>query len=197
VRNRRYSLSAVLLLFSAFACGQVAAPARFAKSLSSITPEKLKADLTFLSSDPLEGRMSLQRGSEVAAQWVASEFAKAGLKPASGDSFLQPIELIEYRLDPNRTALTLRKAGVTTTLKYFDDFLGSFPDDVSVGGPVIFAGYGITAPEFNYDDYSNIDATGKIVLIFDHEPQENDPNSIFNGIGNTRYAGYARDIAAS
>ena len=54
--------------------------------------------------------------------------------------------------------------------------------------PVVFAGYGITAPELGYDDYSAIDAHGKIVLIFDHEPQEDDPRSIFNGTGNTRYA---------
>lgn len=53
---------------------------------------------------------------------------------------------------------------------------------------MIFAGYGITAPELHYDDYAGVDARGKIVLVFDHEPQENDPASIFNGTGNTRYA---------
>ena len=52
----------------------------------------------------------------------------------------------------------------------------------------VFAGFGITAPELGYDDYATIDAHGKIVLIFDHEPQEDDPRSIFNGTGNTRYA---------
>jgi len=52
---------------------------------------------------------------------------------------------------------------------------------------VVFAGFGITAPELNYDDYAGIDARGKLVLIFDHEPQEGDPNSVFNGTGNTRY----------
>ena len=50
---------------------------------------------------------------------------------------------------------------------------------------MVFAGFGITAPRFNYDDYAGLDARGKIVLVFDHEPQENDPDSIFNGIGNT------------
>ncbi len=53
---------------------------------------------------------------------------------------------------------------------------------------MVFAGFGITAPELKYDDYQNIDAHGKVVLIFDHEPQETDPHSIFNGTGNTRYA---------
>ena len=53
---------------------------------------------------------------------------------------------------------------------------------------MVFAGYGITAPELGYDDYKSIDAKGKIILIFDHEPQEADAKSIFNGTGNTRYA---------
>ena len=56
-----------------------------------------------------------------------------------------------------------------------------------MSGPVVFAGYGISAPELGYDDYAGIDAKGKIVLIFNHEPQENDANSVFNGTGNTRY----------
>ena len=53
---------------------------------------------------------------------------------------------------------------------------------------MVFAGYGITAPELGYDDYAGIDVTGKVVLIFAHEPQENDEHSVFNGKGNTRYA---------
>jgi hypothetical protein len=70
----------------------------------------------------------------------------------------------------------------------FPDAYGTFPHDVDVRAPVIFAGFGITAPELKYDDYQGIDARGKIVLIFDHEPQERDASSIFNGTGNTRYA---------
>ena len=67
------------------------------------------------------------------------------------------------------------------------DATAIFPNDVSGAGAVVFAGFGITAPELNYDDYAGIDAKGKIVLIFNHEPQEADANSVFNGIGNTRY----------
>jgi hypothetical protein len=59
---------------------------------------------------------------------------------------------------------------------------------VEVSAPVVFAGYGITAPGLGYDDYAGIDATGKVVLVFEHEPQETDPHSRFNGTGNTRYA---------
>jgi len=147
----------------------------------------LRADLTFFASDALQGRMSLQTGDEVAIQWIASEFAKAGLKPAAKGSFLQPVELIEYRADREHCYVALRRGGSEQQWKY-PDALGSYRSDVDVTADVVFAGFGITAPELHYDDYQGIDARGKIVLIFDHEPQETDPHSIFNGTGNTRYA---------
>jgi hypothetical protein len=162
-------------------------PARLQPGYDSLQPERLKADLTFLSSDALEGRRSLERGSEVAIQWIASEFAKAGLKPLVGDSYLQPVPLIEFTPDRSLTTLTLIHNGGRESF-HAPDASSSFAHEVTVSGPIVFAGYGITAPELNYDDYAGIDAKGKIVLIFNHEPQETDAASVFNGIGNTRYA---------
>jgi hypothetical protein len=66
--------------------------------------------------------------------------------------------------------------------------IGGFHDDLEITAPLVFAGYGITAPGMHYDDYRGIDVRGKIVALFEHEPQENDPHSPFNGTGNTRYA---------
>jgi hypothetical protein len=162
-------------------------PARLETGYQSIQAKRLKADLTFLSSDAMEGRRSLERGSETAIQWIASEFAKANLKPAAGDSYLQPVPLIEFTPDRDLTSLTLTRNGNTETFRA-PDASSIFANDVDVSGAVVFAGYGITAPELNYDDYAGIDVKGKIVLIFNHEPQEADPNSPFNGIGNTRFA---------
>src|SRR5579859_5220341 len=85
---------------------------RIAAGLEDITAAKLRADLFFLSSDAMEGRMSLERGDDVAIQWIASEFAKAGLKPLVGDSYLQPVPLIEYKMDRARTTLTIRSRSV-------------------------------------------------------------------------------------
>jgi hypothetical protein len=154
---------------------------------AAIRTERLRADLTFLSSDALEGRRSLQRGSEVAIQWIASEFAKAGLKPAAGDSFLQTVPLIEFQPDRELTSLVVRRGGQSETWRA-PDAAASFPDEGTFSGGVVFAGFGITAPELNYDDYAGIDARGKVVLVFSHEPQEADAGSVFNGRGNTRYA---------
>ena len=173
-----------LFFATALLCAQP--PARVQTGYDTIQPAILKGDLTFLSSDSLEGRLSLQRGSEIAIQWIASEFAKAGLKPLVGDSYLQPVPLIEFSADRALTSLTLTRDGHGEVF-HAPDATGTYGHEVTVSGHVVFAGYGITAPELGYDDYAGIDPHGKIVLIFNHEPQEADANSVFNGIGNTRY----------
>jgi hypothetical protein len=152
----------------------------------------LKADLYFLSSDALQGRMSLLAGDEAAVQWVASEFAKAGLEPIAHDeaghpSYLQTVPLIEYRGDTGASFVKLKRGDQTFQWRR-PDMIGGFHDDVEITAPLVFAGYGITAPGVSYDDYQGIDARGKVVVVFEHEPQENDPHSRFNGTGNTRYA---------
>ncbi|HEY2819504.1 MAG TPA: M28 family peptidase [Candidatus Acidoferrum sp.] len=173
-------------LGTAFAQEKVAP--QLATGFDSIKEDSLRADLTFLASDALQGRMSLQPGDEVAIQWIASEFAKAGLKPANGNSYLQAVPLVEYRGDRTRSYVALKRGSATEKQWKFPDAYGAYRADVDVTAAVVFAGYGITAPELHYDDYRGIDVHGKIVLLFDHEPQETDPNSVFNGTGNTRYA---------
>jgi hypothetical protein len=175
------------LSFAALVYAQQPVPATVATGFNAIREDTLRANLTFLASDALQGRMSLQTGDDVAIQWIASEFAKAGLKPAANGSFLQPVELIEFRGDRAQSYVELKRGGSEKQWK-FPDVLGGYRSDVDVTADVVFAGFGITAPELHYDDYEGIDAHGKIVLIFDHEPQETDPASIFNGTGNTRYA---------
>ena len=172
---------------TASAQGRAAVPASLAAGFNNIREETLRADLTFVASDALQGRMSLQSGDETAIQWIASEFAKAGLKPAANGSYFQPVELIEYHSDREHSYVALKRGGTEKQWK-FPDAYGAYHADVDVTGDVVFAGFGITAPELHYDDYQGIDARGKIVLIFDHEPQETDSTSIFNGTGNTRYA---------
>jgi len=172
-----------ITLLAVTLAAQTPVPKKISTGYQKIKESDLKADLYFLSSDGMQGRLSLQPGDDAAAQWVASEFAKAGLKPASDGSFFQPVPLIEYRADRQQSYVQVGQK----QYKY-PDALGAFYKDVDITAPVVFAGFGITAPELHYDDYQGIDAHGKIVLLFDHEPQETDPKSIFNGIGNTRYA---------
>src|SRR5580658_1745888 len=142
-------------------------PAHVRIGFDAIRESDLRADLAFIASDGLAGRMSLQPGDDAAAAWVASEFAKAGLSPAATDaagkpSFLQPIQLAEYRADRAAGTVTLDRARKQTTWKVPKAF-GDYRDNVDITAPVIFAGFGITSPELGYDDYTGIDARGKIV----------------------------------
>jgi hypothetical protein len=148
----------------------------------------MRADLDYLTSDELRGRLSMQPGADAAARFIAAEFAKAGLQPGNGRSFFQEFGLVAYRPGA-KERLRFQHAGTTQELGFGIDFAASFPRRVSVKAPLVFAGYGITAPEYGYDDYAGLDVRGKVVLIFDHEPQETDPASVFNGTGHTRHAG--------
>ena len=162
-------------------------PDRLAPGFNSIRAEALRADVTFLASDALEGRLSLQPGDAVATEWIAGEFAKAGLQPAADGSYLQGVPLIEYRADRAESHVALTRGGARKQWA-FPHVTGGFKDDVDLTASLVFVGFGITAPELGYDDYAGLDVRGKIVLVFDHEPQETDPKSLFNGTGNTRYA---------
>ena len=167
-------------------------PPELAKGYAIIQEPALRSDLAYVAGDALAGRMSLQPGDEAAVEWIRQQFAAAGLRPAASDangtpSFRQAITLVEYRTDRDESSVTLTRAGKTQVWKA-PAASGNYRHAMDLTGPVVFAGFGITAPELGYDDYKGIDAHGKIVLVYDHEPQEDDPNSIFNGTGNTRYA---------
>lgn len=167
-------------------------PAAQAAGYERIREADLRAELTFVASDALQGRMSMQPGDDAAVQWIAAEFAKAGLQPAATDakgqpSYLQTVPLIEYRSNPAANALTLR-LGTTEQSWKAPELIGGYRDDVDLSAPLVFAGFGISAPGVGYDDYKGLDVRGKVVLVFEHEPQENDPTSRFNGTGNTRHA---------
>ena len=95
---------------------------------------------------------------KLAIQFTAAEFAKTGLKPLARESYLQEVELIEYRPELRGMRITLNRGGSEQRYGYIKDFIGNFPLERTVSAPAVFAGYGITAPEFNYDDYAGLDA---------------------------------------
>lgn len=196
MRTAAWGAAFGLLVWSCAALAESAqhapVPATQRPGFDRIREADLRADLMFLASDALQGRMSLQPGDDAAVQWIAAEFAKAGLVPAATDakgapSWFQPVPLIEYRANPAASALTLRLGSAEQSWKS-PEVLGGFRDDIDLAAPLTFAGYGITAPGVGYDDYKGIDVRGKIVLVFEHEPQESDPAARFGGTGNTRHA---------
>ncbi len=164
-----------------------------AELVSSITAADLKAHLSLLASPALEGRESTERGGAVTEEYVAAEFGKYGLKPLGPEgSYFQAVPLLRYLADTDKTTIRVMtspgKASREVTFHLKTDFSGNHPADMTVEAPVVFAGFGITAPEVGYDDYKGLDVKGKIVLIMEHEPQEADERSVWNGTGLTLHA---------
>jgi hypothetical protein len=153
-----------------------------------VNRERMRADLDFLSSPPIEGRASLSRGADAAAWFLATEMRKIGLQPAAGAGFLQRFDVVPLRLDRERSSVQVMRDGLEETFAPGAVFFPEPAQPIDLSLDVVFAGFGITAPEFGYDDYRDVDVRGKAVLIFDHEPQEDDPKSVFHGTGFTLHA---------
>lgn len=152
-----------------------------------ISQKSIRNDLAYLTANQRAGRLALTQGDQETIDWLITQFKQAGLKPANGGSYLQTFNVIEYHPDTKNTFVQMKRGDKTTTWKK-PEVYSDFNHDINVSADVVFAGYGITAPDLKYDDYQNIDAKGKIVIVFEHEPQETNRTSIFNGTGNTPYA---------
>jgi len=164
-------------------------PDEIRKGNESITAREIRAHINFLASDLLEGRGNGERGLEIAAAYMATQFADIGLQPIGDDgTYFQHFDLRRPVLDqPN--LLTLKTADQVSEFHFEEDFMSfSFTADTTVTAPVVFVGYGISAPEYSYDDYEGIDVENKIVLMLSHEPQETDSSSIFRGARRTRHS---------
>lgn len=174
-------------LFQSTLFAAQAVPTTLKAGWDSIQQKSIQSDLNYLTSSKLEGRLALTNGDQLATEWLVEQFKKAGLQPGNGDSYLQTFNVIQYVPDRNQNQVILKVNGKQTIWKKPDIFT-DFNRDISINGDVVFAGYGITAPDLNYDDYQNIDVKDKWVLVFEHEPQETNASSIFNGTGNTPHA---------
>lgn len=167
------------------------------KGLESITAREISAHIEFLASDLLEGRGNGDRGLEIAAEYIAAQFEDAGVEPAGDNgTYFQEFGLVHKKLsEPNILQLKTRERTSTrsTAFEFGQDFIPfGFTANKKVVASIIFVGYGITAPEYRYDDYKGVDVEGKVVLMFRHEPQERDSSSVFNGRGFTNHSGFRR-----
>jgi len=142
----------------------------------------------FLASQKLKGRGTGTPGLEKAADYIARQFKIAGLKPINGSYFQQFNVTVKAQMG-KRNRMEYRLSNEKQTLKTGDDYLPfSFSETGNVSCPVVFAGYGITAKEYNYDDYAAIDVKDKCVLLLRYEPQEFEENSVFAGKAYTEHA---------
>lgn len=140
------------------------------------TPDtnRIKSHLFFLADDLLEGRDTGSRGHNIAALYIATEFAKYGLKPMGTEGFMQPVDFRKATLVQESPAFELQRDGEKTSLSYPKDYLTG-PDllnqDSELSGDMVFVGYGIVADELNHNDYDGMDVEGKIVVMLTGKPQ--------------------------
>ncbi len=195
----RSALAASFLALSISALTQTIPPAVKAAE-ASIDPEKIRAHVKFLADDLLEGRGPGLRGSEIAAKYIATQFALYGLKPGGDNgTYLQQINMVGMNAIADKTTMSIippkrpdGQIGImlySYDLKYGDDYTVSnrtLTPTVDIDAPIVFVGYGITAPEFNWNDYANIDVKGKVILCIVGDPPSTDP-AFFGGDALTYY----------
>ncbi len=171
-------------------------------AMNTISSGRIRAHLRFLSSDLLEGRGTGARGGDLAAQYVSTYLQLSALWPGgAGNGYLQRVPLVGVTTMPGST-LTFAGAGGATppAITYKEDFVlwtETQQPDVESEGDLIFAGYGIEAPEVGWDDYKGQDVAGKVLLMLVNDPPSEDP-SHFGGKGLTYYGRwtYKFEIAA-
>ena len=169
----------------------VAISATVAAALPGIESDALVDHIRFLASDDMKGRGNGTPELERAAEYVAAQFKKAGLRPGGrNDSYFQPFELIAGLTVGRENSLTIQSGGRAAAFSLGTSYYPlaapanenpAVASTTLIEVPLVFAGYGLVAPNVGYDDYEKIDVSGKAVLIFSHEPQERDANSRLNG----------------
>ncbi len=184
-------LRPVLCLFLAIPLVAQTSNQAISKGANLIKTGDLKGDIYFLASDDLAGRNAGSLEDHIATDFIASEFLRLGLKPMGDNgSFFQGMDILSGRLDPQHTTLstTINGQEHRYTLNHDFQFARQSLRSSSACGKVVFAGYGISAPEFDYDDLAGVDLKGKIALVFTREPQADDASSKFMGTWDTYHA---------
>jgi Zn-dependent M28 family amino/carboxypeptidase len=153
-------------------------------------PEKIRAHVKFLASDLLEGRGTGQRGGDAAAEYIAAQFALYGLRPV-GDkgTYFQDVPMVGVKTLGDTSFNFVSADRGTWTLKNLDDYVTSNEsqkEQADIDAPIVFVGYGISAPEYAWDDYKGVDLKGKVALLFVNEPISDDPK-FFKGKELTYY----------
>ena len=159
-------------------------------TLTEVNP-RLGEYIKTLSSDEFQGRAPATKGEELTVAYLEDNFRRIGLKPINGDSYKQPVSLVQ--IDPKQvSAISLKGANLPAQLAYRDDMTAwtkQVTEQVDVtDSEMVFVGYGIVAPEYNWNDYEGLDVKGKTVVMFVNDPGfATKDDSLFNGNAMTYY----------
>ena len=183
--------AAFLVSASLSLAAQTELPPTITAAQAAVSADAIRAYDKYLADDFLEGRYPGQRGGQLAASFIATEFESYGLKPG-GDkgTFFQQVDFTSVKADPAKTSFTLLpKSGPPLKLRFADDFVvfnEQLTPSITLNAPVVWVGYGITAPEFQWDDFAGVDVKGKVILCLVNDPPSDDP-AFFGGKGLTYY----------
>jgi Zn-dependent M28 family amino/carboxypeptidase len=187
---RQVRQASSLALMLAVVCASAIAVVNGGVATRAISGERIRAHVKFLASDLLEGRGTGQRGGEIAAEYIGTQFAVYGLKPAGDDkTYFQNVPMVSVKTVEGTSFKLLPQNGEPVTLKNLDEFVTnneSQTDSADFDAPIVFVGFGITAPEYNWDDYKGVNLKGKVALLFVNEPASDDPK-FFKGKALTYY----------
>jgi hypothetical protein len=161
------SVAVFLVLLALTSRSLVAAP----PSIPSADPHRYLDDIKALTTSAMEGRGAGSKGLTRAEHLIEKRYKSLGLEPAGSNSYLQPFTVITGAQLKGKNNLAVLMGGGKRELKAKQDFVPfSFSASGSASGPIVFAGYGISADEFHYDDFAGIDVKDKIVIVMRYEP---------------------------
>ncbi len=153
-----------------------------------ITAYEIQDHINFLASDTLEGRFTGSAGADKAADYISKDFKTSGLIPLNDDSYFQYFPFVAgLKLSGNNSLLFVTENKIDE-LKLNQDYTPTpFTGNYSAKGDLVFAGYGISASELNYDDYKDINVKDKIVIVLRYHPESDNPHSKFDKFAAYRY----------
>jgi Zn-dependent M28 family amino/carboxypeptidase len=159
-------------------------------AMQRINPERIRAHVRYLSHDLLEGRGTGARGGDIAAEYIATQFALAGLKPVGDNgSYMQKVPMVGITPDPQTTFSFVPANHAAINLKPLDQYVAydqTQQPQSEIDAQIVYVGYGIEAPEYKWDDYKGVDVRGKVLLMLVNEPPSDDVK-FFKGNALTYY----------
>jgi len=158
-----------------------------------ITAKDIKAHIFYLASDDFKGRFTGSAEERLAGEYIAGQFKSSGLTPLFNGSFFQEFKFIEsIQLTENNSAVFTYQ-NQSRPLKLNSEFITApFSGEAKINAGLVFAGYGISAPKLNYDDYEGLDVKGKVVIVMRYHPEHDSSKSELD-----RYATYRQKAAAA
>ncbi|MEO6979013.1 MAG: peptidase M28, partial [Mucilaginibacter sp.] len=143
------------------------------KETSLITGDEIKSHIAVLANDSLMGRKPFTDGETKAIAYISSQFKKEGLEPGNNGSYFQDVPMVEITSTPSAT-MSLAGAKGNISLNFMTDFVASTRQEVPevqlTKSPLVFAGYGVVAPEYKWNDYAGLDVKGKTVVVLVNDP---------------------------